>query len=124
MRRRTKLVLWFGTTLALVALAWCLVPGGAESVAGLSKDDVTQIRRKVRGDVWRSVFPSWSLSSLRALPWRARDAWRAEIKIVRCNPDGTVQAKVHYRPDLDAIYALARETNRWVLARGPLTIKW
>ena len=118
--------LFYSILAALAATAIWLSSGRLEQVQGLSTREVIQIRHAVRKEVWKEVFPTWSVSlyRLKYLPSAVSDAWRAEITVVGLQPDGHVQADVTYPGHRATLYGLDNQSNRWVVAGRPLNIGW
>jgi hypothetical protein len=63
-----------------ITLVGLLLGGGtilflsrAQAVNGLSGQDIAQIRKRVRSEVWGDALPKWSLANARDLP---RRLWR------------------------------------------------
>src|SRR5256885_1957893 len=114
-RRRKLTILTLAGLAIIIAGAW-VAAAPVETVDGLTGKDVIFITRTVRKDLWRGAFPGWSLGTLKALPGASWAASRTHIHVVRCNPDGTVQADAQSRPDQVALYRLGKQGERLGLA--------
>ncbi len=109
---------------AVVATGLWLLPLRVETVPGLNRSDVIQVRRAVRKEVWRGFYPISSIFSQKEVPSRVWAACRAKVQVTRREPDGTVHADVTYPGHRATLYTLEKQSNHWSIRGRPLTIGW
>ena len=106
---------------ALIAITLWMLAGSVETVAGLTRQDIVQIRREVRKQVWREFHPVSRLYLQNDVPSRLIDACRSKIHIASPQPDGQVQAVVDCA-NRAVLYSLSRQSGHWVIDGRPLVL--
>jgi hypothetical protein len=100
---------------ALISLASALIPAHVDFVQGLSRQDVVQIKKLVRKEIWATAFPDWSWRSFRQLPRRFWIASHTRIRRPTSNPDGTVTVEIrdYRRLYIDGYCDLRKKNGQW-----------
>ena len=116
MRRPRKKAVWILAEIGLIAVAVLFMLTRAEFVEGFSREDVAQIKKAVRKEVWGTVFPDWSGRSFRQMPERFWVASHTRIGRPSRHPDGMVTVMLRdNRLFMDGYCNLQKQNGRWVV---------
>ena len=103
----------------LVVVALLCIPAPVETVPGLSRTDVVEIKHVVRKFLWSKISLKRSYHGLASLPRQVWTTSSTQIQVSRVCSDGSVMVTAHVPPDLGSTYLLQRRDGDWSLANFP-----
>ena len=101
----------------LLVLILCLIAPRLETVPGLTRKDVAEIRSTVRKEVWKEFRNDYSRPGWGHVPGDLWAGLRTRICVENLSAQGTATACTRTRPGEAAQYELQKRSGRWIITR-------
>ena len=119
MKTLTRSVIASLGTVMLLALILCLIAPRLETVPGLTRKDVAEIRNTVRKEVWKEFRKDYSQPGWGHVPGDLWAALRTRISVENLSAQGTATActRTASRPGEAVEYELQKRSDRWIITQ-------
>jgi hypothetical protein len=117
MRITKKWILWLAVaTIVLIVVGILRIPARVETVQGLTRRDVLEVKHVVRKFLWSKISLKRSYHGLASLPNQVWTTSRTQIQVSRVCSDGSIMVTANIPPDPGSIYLVRRRDGDWSLA--------